>query len=380
MAASLDQQKAENEMFVYSVSHDLRSPLINLQGFSEELSLSCRDLQALLDDEKVPTTVRQQGQKLLNENFEDSIRYIQTAVGRLARIIDALLRLSRAGRVEYQWRMVEVAPIVQKVVDALHDTVAEKQAEVRVGELPPAWGDATAVEQIFANLIVNAVQYLDPARPGEIEVGSVNPRAADNPNGNHVYYVRDNGLGIPAAYHPRVFTAFARFQTVASQGEGVGLALVSRMVERHGGRIWLRIERGVRHHVFRRPAGGAGGGRAAQQRGKVCYRFTAEWSSSLMALEPLLIVLVEDDDGHATLVERNLKRVGVSNAIVRLRDGQQALDFLFESGGPFCRDHEPADSALARHQDAAGRRPGSAAAVQGKSADGLDPGDHAHHD
>ena len=102
MATSLDQQKQENEMFVYSVSHDLRSPLINLQGFSEELSLSYRDLQALFGQESVPPAVRERGLELLTENIEESIRYIQTAVGRLARIIDALLRLSRAGRVEYQ--------------------------------------------------------------------------------------------------------------------------------------------------------------------------------------------------------------------------------------------------------------------------------------
>ncbi len=93
MATNLDQQKQENEMFVYSVSHDLRSPLINLQGFSEELSLSYRDLERLFRHEEIPPVVRDDGLKLMTENIEDSIRYIQTAVGRLARIIDALLRL-----------------------------------------------------------------------------------------------------------------------------------------------------------------------------------------------------------------------------------------------------------------------------------------------
>ena len=108
MATSLDQQKQENEMFVYSVSHDLRSPLINLQGFSEELSLSYRELRGLFRHEEIPPAVRDDGLKLMTENIEDSIRYIQTAVGRLARIIDALLRLSRAGRVEYQWQTLDL--------------------------------------------------------------------------------------------------------------------------------------------------------------------------------------------------------------------------------------------------------------------------------
>jgi signal transduction histidine kinase len=245
MATSLDQQKQENEMFVYSVSHDLRSPLINLQGFSEELSLSCRDLQVLWQHEEVPPAVREDGKKLMSENIEVSIHYIQTAVGRLARIIDALLRLSRAGRVEYQCQTLDLETIVRKIVDALHDTITDKGAELSVRELPPAWGDPTAVEQIFANLIGNAVHYLDGAKSGKVEVGSTGLAPSGTMPGFRVYYVKDNGLGIPEAYHQRVFTAFSRLHANVAQGEGIGLALVRRMVERHGGRIWLESAAGA---------------------------------------------------------------------------------------------------------------------------------------
>ena len=173
MATSLDQQKQENEMFVYSVSHDLRSPLINLQGFSEELSLSCRDLQALFRHAEIPPAVRDDGLKLMTENIEESIRYIQTAVGRLARIIDALLRLSRAGRVEYQWQTLDHRDD-RPTRSSMPCTTRLRPRKPRSSwrELPPAWGDPTAVEQIFANLISNAVHYLDAARSGTIEVGS----------------------------------------------------------------------------------------------------------------------------------------------------------------------------------------------------------------
>jgi signal transduction histidine kinase len=250
MATSLEQQKQENEMFVYSVSHDLRSPLINLQGFSEELSLSYRDLEGLFRHEQIPPAVRNDGLKLMTENIEDSIRYIQTAVGRLARIIDALLRLSRAGRVEYQWQTVDLEPLVHKIIDALHDTITHKKAELIVGKLPPAWGDPTAIEQIFANLIGNAVHYLDGVRLGRIDVGSTESPSSGVMAGFHVYYVKDNGLGIPEAYHKRVFTAFSRLQTNVAQGEGIGLALVRRMVERHGGKIWLESTAGVGSTFF----------------------------------------------------------------------------------------------------------------------------------
>ncbi len=250
MATSLDQQKQENEMFVYSVSHDLRSPLINLQGFSEELSLSYRELEGLFRHDDVPPAVRDQGLKLMTENIEDSIRYIQTAVGRLARIIDALLRLSRAGRVEYHWQTLDLQTMVRKIVDALQDTITARKARVVVEDLPPPRGDATAVEQIFANLISNAVHYLDGARPGTIEVGCADSWPEGTTTGFHVYYIKDNGLGIPEAYHQRVFAAFSRLHANVAQGEGIGLALVRRMVERHGGKIWLQSAAGAGSTFF----------------------------------------------------------------------------------------------------------------------------------
>ncbi len=245
MADNLGQQKQENEMFVYSVSHDLRSPLVNLQGFSEELGLSCRDLRELFVRDDVPEPVRRRGLQLMDRDVEESIRFIQAAVGRLARIIDALLRLSRAGRVEYQWQEVDLQAVVGKIVAALHDSISGKAAQVSVDALPPAYGDPTALEQVFANLIGNAVQYLDPERPGRIEVDSTGPDDKGLPTGLVVYRVRDNGLGIPEAYHQRLFTAFSRFHAGAAQGEGIGLALVRRMVERHGGRIWVESSAGV---------------------------------------------------------------------------------------------------------------------------------------
>jgi signal transduction histidine kinase len=245
MASNLQEQRQENEMFVYSVSHDLRSPLINLQGFSEELSLACGELEALFRHDEVPPPVRRHGLALLSDNIASSIGYIQTAVGRLARIIDALLRLSRAGRVEYQWQRLDVAALVRKIVDALRDSIAGKKAEVSLALLPPAWGDPTAVEQIFANLIANAVAYTDPERPGRIEVGCKGDGSSGLEPNLQVYYVTDNGAGIPAAYRERLFTPFSRFHADRAQGEGVGLALVRRMVERHGGKIWMEPSAGA---------------------------------------------------------------------------------------------------------------------------------------
>jgi PAS domain S-box-containing protein len=232
----LAQKNEENEMFVYSVSHDLRSPLVNLEGFSDELSLTCKDLSRLMADDRLPADVRARAAELIDTGIGEAVGYIRAAVGRLSRIIDALLRLSRAGRVEYQMQALDVGAIVRRVAGALHGTTTATGAEVVVRDLSPAWGDPTAVDQVFANLVGNALTYLDPNRPGRVEVGSQDEGAEP---GRHTYYVRDNGLGIPAAYQPKLFQVFQRLHVEKAPGEGIGLAIVRRIVERLGGKIWV---------------------------------------------------------------------------------------------------------------------------------------------
>lgn len=240
---TLRQQTQENEMFIYSVSHDLRAPLVNLQGFSKELTRACDDLRAVLRQSSLAAEPRQRIERVVDEDIGEALHFLQTAVLRASHIIDALLRLSRVGRVEYRQQKVEVRDIVPRVVDAMQGSIRARRAHVIVDELPPVWGDPTALEQVFANLIGNAVNYLDPSREGLIEIGTT-----PAPPGVHslrIFYVRDNGLGIPAVALPRLFNAFQRLHGNVAAGEGIGLALVRRVVERHGGRVWAESKEGV---------------------------------------------------------------------------------------------------------------------------------------
>lgn len=248
MARALREREQENEMFIYSVSHDLRSPLVNLQGFSEELSLSCQDMRAALAG--VEEAGGRRALAIVEKDVPEALYFIKTAVARLSAIIDALLRLSRVGRVEYRNQPVNVAEIVKRVVEALDNTIEGRKAIVSAGTLPPALGDPTAVEQIFGNLIANALHYLDPARSGRVEIGALPPGQEGTPAGLQTYFVKDNGLGIPEAYQQRVFLAFQRLHADVVQGEGVGLALVYRMVGRLGGKIWLESTAGVGSTFF----------------------------------------------------------------------------------------------------------------------------------
>ena len=240
---TLRQQTQENEMFIYSVSHDLRAPLVNLQGFSKELIHACDDLRAAVRQSSLTPARRQHIERLVDEDIGEALHYLQTAVLRASHIIDALLRLSRVGRVEYRRQQVRVRDILQRVIDAMQVSIRSKRARVVVHDLPSVWGDPTALEQVFANLVGNAINYLDPAREGRVEIGTT-----PSPPGVHslrIFYVRDNGLGIPAVAIPRLFNAFQRLHGNVATGEGIGLALVRRVVERHGGRVWAESTEGV---------------------------------------------------------------------------------------------------------------------------------------
>lgn len=243
--ADLTRKNEENEMFVYTVSHDLRSPLVNLQGFSRELEMVAQDLRTVLIEGNCPPEVQKRGMALIDEDMLTSLRFIQAGVVRLSNIMDGLLQLSRVGRVEYQMQHVDLKPVVRRIIESMQTIISQRGATVTVHELPAAWVDTGAVEQIFANLIGNALNYLDPKRPGLIEVGCCVDKESTHNAVLNTYYVKDNGLGISEQAKTKLFRIFQRFHPGSAKGEGIGLAIVRSMVERHGGRITVESTEGA---------------------------------------------------------------------------------------------------------------------------------------
>lgn len=244
----LEQLNKELETFTYITSHDLRSPLVNIKGFSKELEISTQKLSDIVvaNKEKFSEKDIRQMDALFVNDIPESLRYIFTAVDRMDDLTRAVLDLSRSGKRELHFEAINTKVIMQRCVDTLNFEITEKGAEVVLGDLPEIVADAIALEQIFANILDNAVKYLDPSRPGKIEI------AAQKTTSNFIFSVRDNGRGIDDADKPKVFQSFRRARNTSNvRGLGMGMAFVQTTVRRLGGSIWFESvpEQGTTFHI-----------------------------------------------------------------------------------------------------------------------------------
>jgi PAS domain S-box-containing protein len=237
--ATIRHKSEEVEAFVYIVSHDLRTPLINLQGFSRELQFGCAALRRAVDAIGMPEETLRGLHTILDEDIDGTLHYIRSSATKFERLITALLELSRTGQFTLHSETLDIPAIVAATLESLGQPIGEACADIEVGALPDATGDATAVGQIFGNLIENAVKYAQPGRTPRVEIGG------EVAEGMVRYWVRDNGVGIPESARARLFQVFQRFHPNMAEGEGIGLASVRRLVERHGGTVWADSAPGV---------------------------------------------------------------------------------------------------------------------------------------
>jgi signal transduction histidine kinase len=228
----------EIQRFAYIVSHDLRSPLVNVMGFTAELDAARKTVSTHLDaiEARDPALVDEQVRLAVREDLPEAIGFIRTSTQKMDRLINAILRLSREGRRTLAVEPIELNELVQSIIDSLQHRVTDSGAEIRAERLPAVTSDRLAVEQILSNLIENALKYLQPGRPGIIEV-----RGHDDRD-RVVLEVVDNGRGVDPRDHERIFDLFRRSGTQDQPGEGIGLAHVRALAYRLGGLIEVRSE------------------------------------------------------------------------------------------------------------------------------------------
>jgi light-regulated signal transduction histidine kinase (bacteriophytochrome) len=207
----------ELEAFSYSVSHDLRAPLRAIDGFSKELLTNCEDR--------------------LDERGKDDLRRIRAATQRMGQLIDDLLELSRLTRSELKFETVDLSTQVQDIEQKLAASDPQRQVEYVTAPDLTAAGDPHLLQIALENLLQNSWKFTRPRSRPKIEFGVLNQ------NGDRTYFIRDNGVGFNMAYAEKLFKPFQRLHDSKEfPGTGIGLALVQRIIYRHGGKVWVEAE------------------------------------------------------------------------------------------------------------------------------------------
>jgi signal transduction histidine kinase len=247
-----DLREANNEIqrFAYIVSHDLRSPLVNIMGFTSELEELRADIfkriaslgRAAAPVPPAPVVTAETEPELededkqLSQDFSEALGFIKSSIAKMDRLISAILNLTREGRREFEPVRIDTRELIEGIVATVAHQAAEANAQIRIEPLPQIVSDRLALEQIFSNLIDNALKYLKPGIPGDISI------RGRTKLGFAIFEIADNGRGIDPKDHQRIFDLFRRAGTQDKPGQGIGLAHVRALVRRLGGTMSLQSE------------------------------------------------------------------------------------------------------------------------------------------
>jgi signal transduction histidine kinase len=236
----LEAKNHEMSDFLYVVSHDLRAPLINLEGFSRSLEESIKTLDQIMAARRANPSGN--GTKdpwpELRTEIDESLAFIVRSSEKMDFLVKGLIELSRIDTRPQHPELVDLNRTVETIIDSLRYVINERGITVEIEPLPIVRGDSVRLNQVFGNLIDNAIKYMKPMGEAKIHIGRRTNGVGD------LFFIRDTGMGIRDEDQSKIFRLFTRLNPSISSGEGLGLTAVKKIVERNGGRIWLESEIG----------------------------------------------------------------------------------------------------------------------------------------
>lgn len=239
LLSELKRKSKELEQVVYITSHDFRSPLVNIQGFSKELEEAFGEVNSALDSKDIPSAVREKLASVLQDDIPEALKYIVLSTSKLDSLVSGLLQLSRVGGKIIKTRQLDMNELMSNVVNGFKYRANEMGVTLDFDELPSCRGDEGLINQVFSNLLENALKFLDQGRKGIIKISGQKVKEQVE------YCVEDNGIGIAVEDQRKIYEIFQRLNPDDSgKGEGLGLAIVRRILDRHDGKIWVESEPG----------------------------------------------------------------------------------------------------------------------------------------
>lgn len=244
LMVELQQKNKELEEIIYVASHDLRSPLVNVQGFSRKLTKSCAEIDRIIAGLDLAEHDKEQLQPILRESIPKSVGFIIGSIEKMDSLLSGLLRLSRLGQASISHETLDMPALMSNIVSSLTFQLEAAEARIEMGHLDNCVADAVLLNQVFSNLLDNAIKYRSPDRQLAIRIFS-------EPCGEGVRYcVEDNGIGIHPDHHDRVWEIFHRINNNETQGEGLGLTMTRRIIYRLGGSMTLESAPGNGSRFF----------------------------------------------------------------------------------------------------------------------------------
>ncbi len=234
----LEEKNHELENILHIASHDMRTPLVNIKGFSGELENSFDEISKLLKNNQNKNPITDKIQQIYDDDITDYLGFIKSSVDKMNSLLNALLRLARLGNSALKYEQINMTDMINEITNSMKYQIQDKNIELNIGNLPDCKGDKEQLSQVFSNLISNAIKYIDKEK-GHIKING-------GFLGNETLYcVKDNGSGIEKNDLEKVFQIFWRTPADNSKySEGLGLAIVRRIVDRHHGRVWAESTKG----------------------------------------------------------------------------------------------------------------------------------------
>ena len=233
----LKEKNQELENYIYVASHDLRSPLVNIQGFGQRLEKQTEKIHSIVTDGDLDETKKLEISKITHEDIPKSLNFILNNVAKMDTLINGLLQLSRTGRIVLSVNKVNMNKLLNDVSKAFNFQLTECNAKLNIEHLADCYGDLNQLNQVFSNIISNAIKYRDSSRKLEIEISSKVEQKRVR------YSIKDNGIGISERQLEKIWDIFYRADASSQvAGDGLGLSLARRIVEKHKGKIWAESE------------------------------------------------------------------------------------------------------------------------------------------
>ena len=233
----------ELEDYLYIASHDLRSPLVNIQGFSQRLQKQTNNIKSQLANCGIDPILKTNISKITTEEIPKTLDFIFSSVAKMEALINGLLQLSRTGRIKMYISKVNMNKLLEKVLFAHSFQISELSSHVHLEHLPDCYGDEQQLNQLFSNLISNAIKYRNQNKALKIKISAINDF------NRIIYSVTDNGIGIEHKFQEKVWNIFYRIDPQSQiAGDGVGLSVVKQIAERHRGKAWVESVESVEGH------------------------------------------------------------------------------------------------------------------------------------